>query len=77
MGEIAAIYEGGVLRIVNPAKLETGVLTVRILNRDEMLMEEDMRDILEAQEDREKGKFYKLEDAFERGMIEWLIKKME
>jgi hypothetical protein len=42
-----------------------------------MLMEEDMRDILEAQEDREKGKFYKLEDAFERGMIEWLIKKME
>jgi len=63
--EIEAIYEGGVLRIVNPAKLKSDVVTVRILNRDELLTEEDMRDILEAQEEREKGNFYKTKDAFE------------
>ena len=46
MGEIEAIYEDGVLRIVKPAKIESDVVTVRILNRDEMLTEEDMKDIL-------------------------------
>ncbi|MEA2074981.1 MAG: hypothetical protein U9O85_04535 [Euryarchaeota archaeon] len=65
MGEIDAIYEGGVLRIVNPARIDSDVVTVRILNRDEMLTEEDMKDILEAQEEREKGRYYKLEVAFE------------
>ncbi len=65
MGEIDAIYESGVLRIVKPAKIDSDVVTVRILNRDEMLTEEDMKDILEAREEREKGKYYKLEDAFE------------
>ena len=62
---IDAIYEGGVLRIVNPAKLKSDVVTVRILNRDELLTEEDLRDIMEAQEEREKGNFYKTKDAFE------------
>ena len=65
MEEIDAIYEGGVVRIVNPAKLKSDMVTVRILNRDELLTEEDMSDILEAQEEREKGNFYKTEDAFE------------
>ena len=46
MGEIEAIYEDGVLRIVKPAKIESDVITVRILNKDEMLTEEDMKDIL-------------------------------
>lgn len=41
MDEIEAIYKDGVLRIVNPAKIESDVVTVRILNRDEMLMEEE------------------------------------
>lgn len=40
MGEIEEIYEEGVLRIVKPAKIESDVVTVRILNRDEMLTEE-------------------------------------
>ena len=65
MGEIDAIYERGVLRIVNPARIESDVVTVRILNLDEMLTEEDMKDILDAQEEREKGRYYKLEEAFE------------
>ena len=65
MGEIEAIYEDGVLRIVKPAKIESDVVTVRILNKDEMLTEEDMKDILNAMDEREKGHYYKLEDVFE------------
>jgi hypothetical protein len=65
MGEIDAIYEGGVLRIVNPARIDSDVVTVRILNRDELLTEEDMKDLLEAREEREKGRYYKMEEAFE------------
>ena len=65
MGEIEAIYEGGVLRIVKPAKIESDVVTVRILNRDEMLTEEDMKDILKAMDEREKGHYHKLEEVFE------------
>jgi len=65
MGEIEAIYEDGVLRIVKPAKIESDVVTVRILNRDEMLTEEDMKDILKAMDEREKGNYYKLKEVFE------------
>ena len=65
MGEIEAIYEEGVLRIVKPAKIESDVVTVRILNRDEMLTEEDMKDVLKAMDEREKGNYYKLEEVFE------------
>jgi len=60
MGEIEAIYEDGVLRIVKPAKIESDVVTVRILNKDEMLTEEDMKDIL---------KFWKLWMKERRGII--------
>jgi predicted DNA-binding antitoxin AbrB/MazE fold protein len=65
MGEIEAIYEEGVLRIVKPAKIESDVVTVRILNRDEMLTEEDMKGVLKAMDEREKGNYYKLEEVFE------------
>ena len=65
MGEIEAIYEDGVLRIVKPAKIESDVVTVRILNKDEMLTEEDMKDILKAMDEREKGNYYKLKEVFE------------
>ncbi len=64
MGEIEAIYEEGVLRIVKPTKIESDVVTVRILNRDEILTEEDMKDTLEAMDEREKGHYYKLEEVF-------------
>ena len=66
MGEIEAIYEEGVLRIVKPAKIESDVVTVRILNRDEMLTEEDMKDVLKAMDEREKRNYYKLEEVFDR-----------
>ena len=65
MGEIEAVYEEGVLRIVKPAKIESDVVTVRILNRDEIQTEEDMKDILNAMDEREKGHYYKLKEVFE------------
>ena len=64
MGEIEAIYEDGVLRIVKRAKIESDVVTVRILNKDKLLTEEDMKDILNAMDEREKGHYYKLEEVF-------------
>jgi len=64
MGEIDAIYEEGVLRIVKPSRIESDVVTVRILNRDVMLTEEDMKDILKAMDEREKGNYYGLEEIF-------------
>ena len=36
-----------------------------ILNKDEMLTEEDMKDILNAMDEREKGHYYKLKEVFE------------
>ena len=40
-------------------------ITVRIVNRDEILTEPDIRDILDALAAREKGDYYKYEDVFE------------
>ena len=35
-----------------------------ILNKDEMLTEEDMKDILNAMDERAKGHYYKLKEVF-------------
>ncbi len=40
------------------------MVTVKILNRDEILTEEDMEDILEAMNEREKDNFYELDEVF-------------
>mgnify|MGYP001082453145 CR=1 FL=1 len=61
---IEAIYENGALRIVKPAKIESDVVTVRILNRDDILTEEDMEDILEAINEREKSNYYEFDEVF-------------
>ena len=61
---IEVIYENGALRIVKPAKIESDVVTVRILNRDNILTEEDMEDILEAINEREKSNYYELDEVF-------------
>ena len=63
--KIDAIYEDGMLRIVKPAKIESDVLTVKILNRDEILTDEDMKDIIKAIDEREKGKVYSFDEVFE------------
>ncbi|MDI6858900.1 MAG: DUF104 domain-containing protein [Methanocellales archaeon] len=65
MDEIEAVYEKGAFRILKPAKIESDIVTVKILNRDEILTEEDMEDILEAVSEKEKGKCYKLDEVFQ------------
>lgn len=62
---IEVIYENGLLRIIKPAKIESDVLTVKILNRDEILTEKDMKDVLKAIDEREKGKVYSFNEVFE------------
>ena len=64
MEEMDVIYEKGILRIIKPAKIESDVITVKILNRDEILTEGDMGDILEAMNEKEKGLFYELDEVF-------------
>ncbi len=63
--EVEAIYENGVLRLVSPVKIKDDKIVVKIVNRDEILTEEDMRDIIEAVNEREKGHYYKMEEVFE------------
>ncbi|HEC93148.1 MAG TPA: hypothetical protein ENI51_09185 [Candidatus Atribacteria bacterium] len=62
---IDAIYEDGLLRIIKPAKIESDELTVKILNRDEILTDEDMKDIIKAIDEREKGEVYSFDEVFE------------
>lgn len=64
MKGIEVIYEKGTLRIVKPAKIESDTIKVKILNRDKILTEEDMEDILEAMDEREKGNYYEIDDVF-------------
>ncbi len=64
MGVIEAIYEDGVLRILDPSKIDSNLITVKILNMDEVLSEEE-EDLLEdALCDREKGKYHTIEEVF-------------
>jgi len=64
MNKIEVIYEKGSLRILKPAKIESDVITVKILNRDEILTDEDMEDILEAMNEKEKGNYYRVDEVF-------------
>lgn len=45
-------------------EVETIYENVIILNRDVVMTEEDMEDVLEALSEREKGKYYKLDEVF-------------
>jgi len=65
MKVVEAIYEDGVLKLVKPEKIDNDVVMVKILNRDEVLTEEDMKDILEALSEREKGNYYRMEEVFD------------
>ncbi|NOZ83018.1 MAG: hypothetical protein GXN98_04305 [Euryarchaeota archaeon] len=64
MEEIEVIYDNGILRIVKPAKIDSDVVTVKILNRDEILTDDDMKDILEAINEREKGNYHEFDEVF-------------
>ena len=63
--EVEAVYKDGVLRLLAPVQIKNDKIVVRIVNRDEILTEENMRDIIEAMEERENGHYYRMEDVFE------------
>ena len=63
--EVEAVYKDGVLRLLAPVQIKNDKIVVRIVNRDEILTEENMRDIIEAMEERENGRYYRMEDVFE------------
>jgi len=62
--EIKAIYEDDSLRIVKPAKIEGDKITVKILNRDEILTDGDVKDVLKAINEKNKGKAHSFDDVF-------------
>ena len=64
MGVIEAIYEDGVLRVLDPSKIDSNLITVKIVNMEEVLSEEDENLLKEALSDREKCKYHTFEEVF-------------
>ena len=65
MEEVEAVYQDGVLKLVSPIKITSERLFVRIINRDEVLTKEDMKDIFEALKEHAEGKTKRLEEVFQ------------
>lgn len=64
MDVIEAIYKDGVLRVLDPSKIDSDLITVKILNIEEVLSAEEDDLLKEALSDREKGKYHTLEEVF-------------
>ncbi len=64
MEEVEAVYQDGVLKLVSPVKITSERLFVRIINRDEILTEEDMKDVVDALKEHAEGKTKHLEEVF-------------
>lgn len=64
MEEVEAVYQDGVLRLVSPVKVTSERLLVRIINRDEILTEEDTKDIVEALKEHAEEKTKRLDEVF-------------
>jgi predicted DNA-binding antitoxin AbrB/MazE fold protein len=64
MDVVEAIYEDGVLRVLNPSKIDSDLITVKILNIEDILSEEEEDMLQEALNDREKEKYHTLEEVF-------------
>ena len=64
MGVIEAIYEDGVLRVLDPSKIDSNLITVKIVNMEEVLSEEEENLLEETLRDREKGKYHTFEEVF-------------
>ena len=65
MDVVEAIYEDGVLRVLNPSKIDSDLITVKILNIEEVLNEEEKDLLEEALSEREKGRYHTFEEVFE------------
>ena len=63
MEEVDAVYQDGILKLVSPVKITSDRIFVKVINRDEILTEEDMRDIVEALKEHIEGKTRRLEEV--------------
>jgi predicted DNA-binding antitoxin AbrB/MazE fold protein len=64
MDVVEAVYEDGVLRVLNPSKIDSDLITVKILNIEDILSEEEEDMLQEALNDREKEKYHTLDEVF-------------
>ena len=64
MDVIEAIYEDGVLRVLNPSKIDSDLITVKILNIEEVIRKEEEDLLEEALSEREKGRYHTFEEVF-------------
>jgi len=58
------IYKKGCLKLIGRPKIEGDVIKVRIVNRDNVLTEEDMEDILNSLKEKSEGKLLRFEEVF-------------
>jgi len=65
MDVVEAIYEEGNLRVLDPSKIDSELITVKILNIEEVLSEDEENLLKEALNDREKGKYHTFDEVFE------------
>jgi predicted DNA-binding antitoxin AbrB/MazE fold protein len=59
-----AIYEDGKLKLVGVPKIMDEILVVKIINRDLVLTQEDVKDLLQALKERSEGKTKSFEQVF-------------
>jgi hypothetical protein len=64
MDVVEAIYEEGNLRVLDPSKIDSELITVKILNIEEVLSNDEENLLKEALRDREKGKYHTLDEVF-------------
>ena len=65
MDVIEAIYEEGNLRVLDPSKIDSELITVKILNIEDVLSEDEENLLKEAISEREKGKYHTFDEVFE------------
>jgi predicted DNA-binding antitoxin AbrB/MazE fold protein len=59
-----AIYEDGKLKLVGTPKIVNEILVVKIINRDLVLTQEDVKDLLQALKEKSEGKTKSFEEVF-------------
>jgi hypothetical protein len=64
MDVVEAIYKDGMLRVLDPSKIDSDLITVKILNIEEVLSDEEEGLLKEALGEREKGKYHTFEEVF-------------
>jgi hypothetical protein len=64
MDVVEAIYEEGNLRVLDPSKIDSDLITVKILNIEEVLNEDEEDLLKEALSERAKGQYYTFDEVF-------------